>query len=153
MKNQVIFRQNFFVFNIKKYVLPTIFCLYTIFLVVFSSQNITAAKNGLSLWANNIVPSLFPFFIATELLSYTDIIYKLEKLLTPIMKPIFNVPGSGAYAFIMGIISGYPIGAKIVTSFRNNNICSKEECERLLSFTNNSRSIIYNWYCWYWTVF
>ena len=38
----------------------------------------------------------------------------------------------------MGIISGYPIGAKIVTYFRENNICSKEECERLLAFTNNS---------------
>ena len=38
----------------------------------------------------------------------------------------------------MGIISGYPMGAKLATNFRENNICSKEECERLLSFTNNS---------------
>lgn len=45
---------------------------------------------------------------------------------------------SGAYALIMGIISGYPIGAKIVTNFRKNGTCSKEECERLLAFTNNS---------------
>jgi sporulation integral membrane protein YlbJ len=54
------------------------------------------------------------------------------------MKPIFNIRGEGAFAFIMGIISGYPVGAKIATSFRQNNICTKEECERLLSFTNNS---------------
>lgn len=33
------------------------------------------------------------------------------------MKPLFNIPGEGAYAFIMGIISGYPVGAKIVTDF------------------------------------
>lgn len=45
---------------------------------------------------------------------------------------------AGAYPLVMGIISGYPTGAKILTNFRNNNICSKEECERLLSFTNNS---------------
>lgn len=38
----------------------------------------------------------------------------------------------------MGIISGYPTGAKIACEFRKNNVCSKEECERLLSFTNNS---------------
>ena len=38
----------------------------------------------------------------------------------------------------MGIISGYPVGAKIAADFRKNNVCSKEECERLLSFTNNS---------------
>lgn len=54
------------------------------------------------------------------------------------MKPFFNVNGDGAFAFIMGIISGYPMGAKIACNFRQNNICSKEECERLLSFTNNS---------------
>ena len=54
------------------------------------------------------------------------------------MRPFFNVPGIGAYAFFMGIISGYPIGAKIVTDFRNNNLCTKEEGERLLTFTNNS---------------
>ena len=29
-------------------------------------------------------------------------------------------------------------GAKIAVNFRNNHICTKEECERLLSFTNNS---------------
>ena len=45
------------------------------------------------------------------------------------MKPLFNVGGNGAFAFIMGIISGYPMGAKIACNFRQNNICSKEECE------------------------
>lgn len=54
------------------------------------------------------------------------------------MKPIFNICGEGAFAFVMGMISGYPVGAKIASSFRQNNICSKEECERLLAFTNNS---------------
>ena len=54
------------------------------------------------------------------------------------MRPLFNVSGIGSYPFIMGIISGYPIGAKIVTDLYLNKSCSKEECERLLSFTNNS---------------
>lgn len=54
------------------------------------------------------------------------------------MKPLFNIRGEGAFAFIMGIISGYPIGAKIATNFRKEGVCTKEECERLLSFTNNS---------------
>lgn len=55
-----------------------------------------------------------------------------------IMRPLFNVPGIGAYALFMGIISGYPIGAKIVTNFRKSNLCTKEEAERLITFTNNS---------------
>ena len=39
---------------------------------------------------------------------------------------------------LCGIISGYPVGAKIVTKFREDGICTKAEAERLLAFTNNS---------------
>ena len=48
----------------------------------------------------------------------------------PIKIAILFVPGEGAFALIMGIISGYPVGAKIVTNFRKNGICTKEEGER-----------------------
>lgn len=138
MKCTVLNKPKFILLSFKRNILPLIFCLFTIFLVIFSNENLSAAKSGILLWANNIIPSLFPFFIATELLGYTNIIYKMGNLLNPIMKPVFNIPGCGAYALLMGIISGYPIGAKIVTNFRQNNICSKEECERMLAFTNNS---------------
>lgn len=128
----------FITFSIKKHILSIIFILFTICLVVFSKDNLSATKNGLLLWANSVVPALLPFFIATELLSHTTIVASVGKLLNKYMRPLFNVPGIGAYAFIMGIISGYPVGAKIVTEFKNNNECSTAEAERLLSFTNNS---------------
>ena len=124
--------------RLKDYILPFIFLIFTICLVLFSSSNLVAAKIGLSLWANSVVPSLFPFFVATELLSKTDIPRILGKFLNRFMRPIFNVGGEGSFALIMGIISGYPVGAKIAVNFRKNNILPKEECERLLSFTNNS---------------
>ncbi len=38
----------------------------------------------------------------------------------------------------MGLISGYPVGAKIVAEFVEQEICTKEEAERMLAFTNNS---------------
>ena len=44
----------------------------------------------------------------------------------------------GSFPFIMGIISGYPVGAKIVCNMRSEGKLSKVEAERLLSFTNNS---------------
>ena len=58
------------------------------------------------------MPSLLPFFIACELLSSTNIIDYLGIKLRKIMKPIFNVPGEGAFPLIMGIISGYPVRGK-----------------------------------------
>jgi len=133
-----MFKNNFIIIKIKNYIFPFIFLLFTILLVLFSSSNLSAAKSGLHLWANSVVPSLFPFFIATELLYNTHIINVLGKLLNRFMKPLFNVRGEGSFALIMGLISGYPVGAKITSQFRTNGTCSKEECERLLSFTNNS---------------
>ncbi len=128
----------FILFSVKENLLSIIFILFTICLVIFSNSNLSAAKNGLSLWVNSVVPSLFPFFIATELLSYTNIISVLGSYLNFLMRPLFNVPGEGSFPFIMGIISGYPTGAKIVSKFKNDGICTSVEAERLLAFTNNS---------------
>lgn len=131
-------KPKFIFLSIRKNILPSLFCMFTICLIIFSKTNLVAAKEGLSLWANTIVPSLLPFFIATELLSYTNIIEKLGKLLNPIMRPLFGIPGVGSYALIMGIISGYPTGAKIVVNFLEQGLCTKEEAERMIAFTNNS---------------
>ena len=131
-------KSNVYIFKIKQLILPFLLVIFTGCLIIFSNSNLSAAKNGLVLWANSIVPSLFPFFVATELLSHTNFTYYLGKILNRFMKRIFNVRGEGSFALLMGIISGYPIGARIASNFRENNICSKEECERLLSFTNNS---------------
>ena len=128
----------FFVFKIRRNFLALLFLFFTACLLIFSGSNLPAIKSGLKLWANYVIPSLFPFFVATELLMHTNIINLFGRILNNYMKPLFNISGEGAFAFIMGIISGYPVGAKIASKFRENNICSKAECERLLSFTNNS---------------
>lgn len=134
----MLFKIKFGVIKIKKNLIPIFFILFAIFLLIFSNSNLPAIKSGIALWATSIVPSLFPFFVATELLMHTNVIYKIGDTFNFIMKPIFNISGKGSFALLMGIISGYPIGAKIATNFRQQNICTKEECERLLSFTNNS---------------
>ena len=125
-------------FLLRKHLLSIIFVLFTIGLVSFSNSNFVAARTGLKLWANNVVPSLLPFLIATNLLSHTNIINFLSQKSNKFMRPLFNVPGDAVYAFIFGLISGYPVGAKIVADLRNNDVCTKDEAERMLCFTNNS---------------
>lgn len=129
---------NFLVINLKKYFFTIIFVFFTLSLLVFSNNNLIAAQNGLALWATKVLPSLFPFFVATELLCKTNFTYILGKLLNKIMKPLFNVPGESSIALILGTISGYPVGAKVVCNLKQEKIISKIEAERLIAYTNNS---------------
>jgi len=132
---------HFLVISIKKYFFTVLFLIFTLSLILFSESNLGAAKDGLSLWANSVLPTLFPFFIATELLCKTNLPEILGRALNKFMKPIFNVPGESAIAIIMGLISGYPVGAKVVCNLYENKICSKAEAERLIAFTNHSGPI------------
>jgi len=107
-------------------------------LVMFPDESILAARDGLSLCLNVIIPSLFPFFIISTLIVETGVTRHLGKLLEPVMRPLFNVGGSCVAAFVLGFIGGYPVGAKTVISLYENGDCTKTEAERLLSFCNNS---------------
>ena len=128
----------FLFLSFRRNILPIMFVIITICLVIFSKSNLTATKNGLTLWATCVVPSLFPFFVITNLLSHTKVVSFTGKLLDKFMRPLFNIPGIGGFAFVMGLISGYPVGAKIVSDFRFNGLITKDEGERMLAFTNNS---------------
>lgn len=128
----------FFILSLRRNILPFFFVIIAICLVIFSKTNLSAASNGLTLWATCVVPSLFPFFVITNLLSHTKVVSFTGKLLDKFMRPLFNVPGIGGFAFVMGLISGYPVGAKIVSKFKEDGICTKEEAERMIAFTNNS---------------
>ena len=72
--------------KLKNLIIPISLCLFTVFLIIFSKDNLHYAKNGLLLWTNSVVPSLLPFFIATNLLSYTEVIPFLGRHLSKVMR-------------------------------------------------------------------
>lgn len=71
-----------------------------------------AAKSALVTCANTVIPSLFPFFVCSRMLVELGAAKRLSKLLSPVMLPLFGVGGGGGLALVLGIISGYPVGAK-----------------------------------------
>ena len=87
----MILKHNFYVVKLKRNFLPLIFLIFTFSLLLFSKSNLPAVKSGLALWANSVIPSLFPFFVATELLMHTNIITQLGNILNRYMKPLFNI--------------------------------------------------------------
>ncbi|MEJ6950846.1 sporulation integral membrane protein YlbJ [Natronospora cellulosivora (SeqCode)] len=123
----------------KKYIIAAVTAVViTICIIIFSEQAFEAAIEGLEVWWNVVFPSLLPFFIIAEILMGLGVVHFLGALLEPLMRPVFKVPGVGAFAMAMGLASGYPIGAKITGNLRRKNLCSKTEAERLVAFTNTA---------------
>lgn len=112
--------------------------LFILCLILYSDVSVKAALKGINLWLTIVFPSLFPFFVASEILNSTGFVKFSGTFLEPAMRPLFNVPGCGAFALAMGVSSGYPVGAKITTELHTKGLLSKTEAERLLAFTNNS---------------
>lgn len=107
-------------------------------LLLFPEESIASAKDGLTLCANVIIPSLFPFFVLSTLIVELGLARHLGRLFECVMRPLFNVNGNCSTAFVLGFIGGYPVGAKTAISLYSKGYCTKSEAERLLSFCNNS---------------
>ena len=73
-------KTNFIIINLKKYIVSIMSVSFIVDLVLYSTTNLQAAKDGLKLWANSVVPSLFPFFVATEILCNTNLVYFIRKI-------------------------------------------------------------------------
>lgn len=95
------------------------------------------AEEGLSLCLHSVLPSLFPFFVLSSLLLSLGFAEGLGRLLAPAMEFLFHLGGNGATALAIGLIAGYPTGARTVSRLYETQLCGKEEAEHLLVFCNN----------------
>lgn len=102
------------------------------------SISLSSAASGLSIWFNIVIPSLLPFLIISEILIGLGFVDFVGTLLQPLMGPLFNLPGEGAFPITMSVISGYPVGVKLTSRLREERIITKKEGDRLISFTSTS---------------
>lgn len=116
--------------------LSVLLCISII--VIRGDSVIYYVKDSINICYELIIPTLFPFFVCSGLLIYSGFASVISKYAQNIMRPLFNVAPAGAAAFIMGIISGYPLGAVTALQLYKCGSLSKSETERLLAFCNNS---------------
>ncbi|KHE71125.1 hypothetical protein LD39_10460 [Halobacillus sp. BBL2006] len=107
-------------------------------LILYPKASLSASLRGLDLWWEVVFPSLLPFFITAELLIGFGVVHGLGALSERFMRPLFNVPGSGGFIWVMGMASGYPSGAKWTADLRKKGQVTRVEAERLVAFTNAS---------------
>ena len=107
-------------------------------LLLLPEVSAQAARDAMLLCAQTLIPSLFPFFVLSSLLIACGASELLSALLSPLMRPLFGLSGTGAAALALGLCGGYPVGARTAAELVENGALSQEEGERLLAFCNNA---------------
>ena len=112
--------------------------IVTLLMLFYPEAAYEGACRGLSTWATHLLPSLLPFFIVADLLLSMGFVRFLGILLEPVMRPLFRLPGEAGFALALGFTSGFPMGAILTSSLKEQKLCTSQEAARLAAFTSNS---------------
>jgi sporulation integral membrane protein YlbJ len=103
-----------------------------------SKSILESVKFSFTIWIDNIFPSLFPFFVLSELLICFGFIEFLGEILNPIMYKLFKTKGETGFILAMSMVSGFPSSAKYTKELYDQKIIDGNEASKLLCFTHFS---------------
>lgn len=117
-----------------------IICVISLLCIIllYPMQSFEGAKIGLNLWFHTIIPTLLPFIIISNIMISLNATNSLSSLISPFTKRTLKISKHANYAIIIGMLCGFPMGAKVVNDLVIHNKISKTEGQYLLSFCNNA---------------
>lgn len=124
--------------TLRIFIITLILLFFNLLIMMFPESSMQSARSGALLWYRTVLPSLFPFIFGINMLMKTNFAASLSKISAPFAGKLFRISGAGALAYISGISSGYPVGAKITCNMLRNKMIEKDEAQRLITFCNNS---------------
>ena len=101
----------------------------------------TGTISGLKLFVFSVLPGLFPFMLLTKLITEIGFIFNISQKFDRFSNKVFGTPGISIYVFIMSIISGYPIGAKIIADLYQKGQITEQDAKKMSIFCTTSGPI------------
>ena len=111
-----------------------IMCLFLLFNPLISAK---ACLDGISVWTFKVMPMLFPFFVLTRLLIQSTNSGK-PNFMDKFFSKIYHTPAGSFFIYILSLISGYPMGAKLICDKFNMGSIDSKSAEKMLSFCSVS---------------
>ncbi len=109
-----------------------------ILVLIDPTTYVQSALVGLELFGTKVAPALFPFFFFTGILTRCGFAEGMGRLLRRPAKLLYRVPGCGGYVWCMSILSGYPVGAKLVRELYDGKAVNGRQACTIASFTSTS---------------
>lgn len=108
------------------------------FLVVNPSRYIESVSRSLILFAKAVLPYLFPFLFFSSLLTCVGGGYLLGVVFAKPISKIFHAPPVSGYVMILSLISGYPVGSKIICDLYQSGMLTREDAKHITAFCSTS---------------
>ena len=119
-------------------VICILICFIGFALVYNPAKYINVCYKAILLWAINVLPSLLPFFFLTLLLTYLNAFNLLSKLFSKPAGILYRTSGYASIVQFLSFISGYPVGAKLISELYLNKQINSNEATRISTFSSTS---------------
>lgn len=121
----------------RKQLLTGIFSAVGMMILILDGQTaLEGARTGIELCIKTVIPSLFPFFLLSILLTNALTGVSLS-FLVPLGK-LCGIPKGAEPILIAGFLGGYPVGAQSVAASWRAGQLHRKDAERMLSFCSNA---------------
>lgn len=111
--------------------------VFGVLLLVFSAKAKNGAFMGVMLCGRVVIPSLFPFTVCALFLQNADFLRFFDRL-SPITTKIFGLNGRGVGLWVLSLIGGYPIGAKLLSQSVEKREIAPETAGKMLGYCVNA---------------
>ena len=128
----------------KKYTNLLVIIITLFFLVeLFINKNLVfnTISFSLDIWVNNLIPSLFPMFILSDILITYNFVKYIPKWFINIFSYLFNIKKECTLVFFLSMLSGFPTNAKNIKKLYDMNIINGKEASNMLMFTHFSNPL------------
>lgn len=114
---------------------------FMVMMLVKPDYYLNSARRGLSLYATSVLPSLFPFYFFSLLLTYIGSAKTISSIFKRPVKVLYNAPKEGAYVLLLSMLSGYPVGASMTAELYSAGVINQQEAKAIASFASTSGPI------------
>lgn len=104
-------------------------------ILCFPNQCAQGAKRGLNFCGDILIPSIFPFLVLSVFVVKSGVSKALSRFLHPVTKKLFRLPGSAGATVLIGLIGGYPSGARGVKTLLDAGEITPKQARQMLCFT------------------